>query len=61
MNTLHGLNEKQIEAVTHKDGPLLVIAGPGTGKTKVITHRIEHLIREHNIRSEKDSCDYVYE
>ena len=53
MNTLHGLNEKQIEAVTHKDGPLLVIAGPGTGKTKVITHRIEHLIREHNIRSEK--------
>ena len=53
MNTLHGLNEKQIEAVTHKDGPLLVIAGPGTGKTKVITHRIEHLIREHNIRPEK--------
>ena len=53
MNTLHGLNEKQIEAVTHKDGPLLVIAGPGTGKTKVITHRIEHLIREHNIRPEQ--------
>lgn len=53
MNTLHGLNEKQIAAVTHKDGPLLVIAGPGTGKTKVITHRIEHLIREHNIRPEK--------
>ena len=53
MNILHGLNEKQIEAVTHKDGPLLVIAGPGTGKTKVITHRIEHLIREHNIRPEK--------
>ena len=53
MNILHGLNEKQIEAVIHKDGPLLVIAGPGTGKTKVITHRIEHLIREHNIRPEK--------
>ena len=53
MNILHGLNDKQIEAVTHKDGPLLVIAGPGTGKTKVITHRIEHLIREHNIRPEQ--------
>ena len=53
MNILHELNEKQIEAVTHKDGPLLVIAGPGTGKTKVITHRIEHLIREHNIRPEQ--------
>lgn len=53
MNILHELNEKQIEAVMHKDGPLLVIAGPGTGKTKVITHRIGHLIREHNIRPEK--------
>ena len=53
MNILHELNEKQKEAVIHKNGPLLVIAGPGTGKTKVITHRIEHLIREHNIRPEK--------
>ncbi len=53
MNIFRDLNEKQIEAVTHKDGPLLVIAGPGTGKTKVITHRIEHLIREHNIRPEQ--------
>ena len=52
MNILHDLNEKQREAVIHKDGPLLVIAGPGTGKTKVITHRIAYLIREHGIKSE---------
>ena len=52
MNILDELNEKQREAVTYKDGSLLVIAGPGTGKTKVITHRIAYLIHEYNIKPE---------
>ena len=43
---LKNLNEAQKEAVTHLDGPLLIVAGAGSGKTKVLTSRIAHIIAE---------------
>jgi len=48
---LSGLNEPQKEAVLHKDGPIMIIAGAGSGKTKVLTTRVAHLMAEHKIDS----------
>ncbi len=60
MISIDKLNENQLKAVNHLDGPCMVLAGPGSGKTRVITYRIANMVVNKNIKPTEHTCNKFY-